>query len=100
MEFDFCPPRFLSADLWGFAIRKAICCAISLQRNILFRIASRNWKPWVITHVMNVSICVERVEDMALLFLHVCVCDRVNLYMQLNAPCCVHGMRPYYLSKV
>lgn len=83
----FAPPRFPSADLWGFAIRKAICHATSLQKNILFGIASRNWKPWVITHDMNVSICEEHVEDTVLMCLHVCVCDRLNLYTWLNVAC-------------
>lgn len=100
MEFDFCPPHFLSADLWGFAIRKAICCAINLKKNIVFRIASRIWKPRVITHDINMSNCVENVENMVLLYLHVYVCDRVNLCTQLKTACCMYGMRHYYLSKV
>lgn len=89
MEFDFPSSLLRSAELWRFATRKAICCAINLQNNILFGLllmdASRNWKPWV--HDTSVSV---HVEDVVLLSLHVYACDRMNLCTQLNTACCIH----------
>lgn len=100
MEFDFPSLLLPSAELWGLATRKVICCAINLQKNILFglllRDASRNWKPWVTSHDMSVSVCL---EDVVLLCLHVCVCYRVNLCTQVKH-CLLHTLhRKHYFKK-
>lgn len=94
MEFDLPYPLLQSAELWRFATRKAICCAINLQNNILFGLllmdASRNWKPW--GHDTSVSV---HVEDVFFLSLHVYACDRMNL-----KHCLLHALhRNHYFKK-